>query len=134
MTVHALALLPIDLMHRGIGGGIVACLVFAVYAVILWVVGISIFQMVNYTSVPKQTGTAVVLAKRIIPRHRELQGRALVTVPEYEVLDVQVNGQLLVHRPLPWILERVTAHTDEPVEFVAGRLNGKIRITKFKYL
>ncbi|AXL50155.1 hypothetical protein DSC91_002242 [Paraburkholderia caffeinilytica] len=57
-----------------------------------------------------------------------------VYVEDYEVLDLVIDGQKIVHRPIPWIMERAKSGTTLPVEYATGRLNGKIKVRKFMYV
>lgn len=57
-----------------------------------------------------------------------------VYVEDYEVLDLVIDGQKVVYRPIPWVMERAKSGTTEPVEYTTGRLNGKIKVRKFMYL
>jgi len=93
-----------------------------------------VFRIANYAGVRSRTGMAIVVARRTVPRHREFTGKTVVTVPEYETLDLIIEGQELSYCPVPWILERVAAGSTEPVEFSVGRFNKKIQIRRFKYL
>ncbi|MGF6761447.1 hypothetical protein P3T24_001760 [Paraburkholderia sp. GAS33] len=136
MSSHNLVFLPFAAFHHGEIGRAVILSFFD--ALILLCIGSLIFLIVNYAGVKVQTAEAKVLAKRIVPAHWEWQGRGRFTtyayVAEYEILDLNVNGQDMTYRPTPWIMERTIANTTEPVQFVAGRLNGKVQIKKFKYL
>ncbi len=134
MIWHNIALLPFVLMHRGIGGIIGGCLFLVIYVGMLATLAMIVFQVWNYIGVAVQTGIAIVVAKRTVPAHYEWTGRRREFVEEYEILDLRINGQILMYRPTPWILERTVAHTEEPIQFVVGRFNGQIRIRKFKYL
>ena len=127
-----LARLPFTLLDRGLPAA--ACMFFFLYAIILVCAAKAMFDFANYAGVRIQTGTASVVAKRIVPEHWEWIGRTPVRVKEYETLDLQIGGRLTTYRPVPWILERTTANTTELVQFKAGRLNGKVQVEKFKYL
>jgi hypothetical protein len=109
VSLHNVASLPFTLLNRGQLGA--AGVLFFFYAVI---------------------------AKRIVPAHWEWETRGrYVTrayVKEFEILDLIIEGRKMTYRPIPWIMERTTANSTEPVQFKAARFNSKIYITKFKYL
>ncbi|WP_446900722.1 hypothetical protein [Burkholderia sp. YIM B11467] len=130
--MYTLALLPFTLLNRGQTAA--ASIFFFLYAVILVCIVRALFDIANFAGVRVRTGTATVVAKRIVPAHWEWVGRALVRVKEYETLDLRIDDRLVTYRPVPWILERTTENATEPVQFKAGRLNGKIQVEKFKYL
>ncbi|WP_148654459.1 hypothetical protein [Paraburkholderia caribensis] len=136
MPLHNVVSLPFTLLNRGQLGG--AGVVFFFYAVILACIAKALFDIANFAGVKTQTGRATVIAKRIVPAHWEWQtrGRYLTRayVKEYEILDLIVNGRKMTYQPIPWIMERTTANTTEPVQFKAARFNSKVQITKFKYL
>ncbi|RKE24338.1 hypothetical protein B0G76_8220 [Paraburkholderia sp. BL23I1N1] len=136
MSLHNVVSLPFTLLNRGQLGA--AGVLFFFYAVILACIAKGLFEIVNFAGVKTQTGIAKVLAKRIVPAHWEWQtrGRYLtrVYVEEYEILDLVINGRKMAYRPIPWIMERTTGNTTEPVQFKAARFNSKVQITKFKYL
>ncbi|MHB9837537.1 hypothetical protein Q8F57_022130 [Paraburkholderia terrae] len=136
MPLHNVVSLPFTLLNRGQLGG--AGVLFFFYAVILACIAKALFDIANFAGVKTQTGRAAVVAKRIVPAHWEWQtrGRYLTRayVEEYEILDLIVNGRKMTYRPIPWIMERTTANTTEPVQFKAARFNSKVQITKFKYL
>ena len=136
MNAIKIVFLPFNLFHQGhIFGGIVVLFFWILFVYVLCA---AIYQVVNYIGVKSQIGEAAVMAKRTVPAHWEWQSRgrfmSRVYVDEYQILDVKINGKKISYRPIPWILEKTMADTVEPVEFVAGRLNGKIVIKKFKYL
>ncbi|MDR6386142.1 hypothetical protein [Paraburkholderia caribensis] len=136
MSLHNVVLLPFTLPSRGQLGG--AGVLFFFYSVILACIAKALFEIANFAGVATQTGRATIVAKRIVPAHWEWQsrGRYLTRayVEEYEILDLDINGRKMTYRPIPWIMERTTASTTEPVQFKVGRFNSKIQITKFKYL
>ncbi|WP_175948102.1 hypothetical protein [Burkholderia pyrrocinia] len=136
MSVYNVMSLPFTLLNRGQLGA--AGVLFFFYAVILACTAKALFNIANFAGVKTQTGRATVIAKRIVPAHWTWQtrGRYLIRayVKEYEILDLIINGRKMTYRPIPWIIERTTANTTEPVQFKAARFNGKVRITKFKYL
>ncbi|SDJ34834.1 hypothetical protein SAMN04487926_14421 [Paraburkholderia steynii] len=136
MPLHNVVSLPFTLLNRGQLGG--AGVVFFFYTVILACIAKALFDIANFAGVKTQTGQATVIAKRIVPAHWEWQtrGRYLTRayVEEYEILDLIVNGRKMTYQPIPWIMERTTANTTEPVQFKAARFNSKVQITKFKYL
>ncbi|WP_155636470.1 hypothetical protein [Burkholderia multivorans] len=136
MFLHNVVSLPFTLLNRGQFGA--AGVLFFFYAIILACTAAALFHIANFAGVKTQTGTAEVIAKRIVPAHWEWQtrGRYLTRayVEEYEILDLIVNGRKMTYRPLPWILERTIPNTMEPVQFKAARFNSKVQVTKFKYL
>lgn len=136
MSLHNVVSLPFTLLNRGQLGA--AGVLFFFYAVILACIAKALFEIANFAGVKKQTGRATVIAKRIVPAHWEWQtrGRYLTRayVEEYEILDLIINGQKMTYRPIPWIMERTTENTTEPVQFRAARFNSKVQVTKFKYL
>ncbi|PRF44313.1 hypothetical protein C6Q04_26985 [Burkholderia multivorans] len=87
-------------------------MLFFFYAIILVCTAAALFHIANFAGVKTQTGTAEVIAKRIVPAHWEWQtrGRYLTRayVEEYEILDLIVNGRKMTYRPIPWILERTS--------------------------
>jgi len=129
-------LLPFAALSRGQIGA--ASVLFFFYAVILACIAGTLFEIANFAAVKSPVGTAEVIAKRIVAAHWEWQtrGRFLtrVYVEDYEILDLIINGRRMTYRPIPWIMERTTANTTEPVQFKAARFNNRVRITKFKYL
>ncbi|MFM0692266.1 hypothetical protein PQQ64_08200 [Paraburkholderia graminis] len=136
MSLHNVASLPFTLLNRGQLGA--AGVLFFFYAVILAGVAKAIFEIANFAGVKARTGSATVIAKRIVPAHWEWEtrGRYLTRayVKEFEILDLIIEGRKMTYRPIPWIMERTTANSTEPVQFKAARFNSKIYITKFKYL
>ena len=136
MSLHDVVSLPFTLVSHGQLGA--ACVLFFFSAVILVCIAGALFEIANFAGVKTQTGSAQIIAKRIVPAHWEWQsrGRYLTRayVEEYEILDLDMNGRKMTYRPIPWIMERTTASTTEPVQFKVGRFNSKIQITKFKYL
>lgn len=136
MSLHNLVSLPFTLLNRGQLGG--AGVLFFFYAVIIACIAKALFETANFAGVKAQTGSATVIAKRTVPAHWEWQsrGRFLTRayVDEYEILDLIINGQTIKYRPIPWIMERTTANSTEPVQFKAARFNNKVQIIKFKYL
>jgi hypothetical protein len=129
-------LLPFTLLNRGQLGG--AAVLFFFYAVIIACIAKTLFEIANFAGVKAQTGSATVIAKRTVPAHWEWQSRGRfltqVYVEEYEVLDLIIKGRAVKYRPIPWIMERTTANSTEPVQFKAARFNNKLQIIKFKYL
>ncbi|PTO49204.1 hypothetical protein DBB31_09455 [Burkholderia multivorans] len=77
-------------------------MLFFFYAIILVCTAAALFHIANFAGVKTQTGTAEVIAKRIVPAHWEWQtrGRFLTRayVEEYEILggcqDFRVQGRL----------------------------------------
>lgn len=134
MTWHNVAALPFNLMQRGFGGIVGGVFVLTLYAFLVIAIAMAIYQLTNSIGVTVQTGTADVVAKRTVPAHYSFTGRTVEFVKDYEILDLRIDGQTVSDRPVPWILERATAGTQEPVQYVAGRFNGKIQVGKFKYL
>lgn len=136
MSLHNVVSLPFTLLSRGQFGA--AGVLFFFYAIILACTVATLFEIANFTGVKIQTGTAEIIAKRIVPAHWEWQtrGRYLTRayVKEYEILDLLIDGRKITYRPIPWILARTAANTIEPVQFKVARFNSKIRISKFKYL
>ncbi|WP_156125695.1 hypothetical protein [Paraburkholderia kururiensis] len=136
MTLHNLVSLPFTLLTRGQFGG--AGVLFFFYAVTIVCITKALFDIANFAGVKAQIGSAKVLAKRTVPAHWEWQsrGRYLTRayVEEYEILDLIINGRTTTYRPIPWIMERTTANTTEPVQFKAARFNCRVKIMKFKYL
>lgn len=136
MSLHNVVSLPFTLLNRGQLGG--AGVLFFFYAVIVACITKALFEIANFAGVRAQTGMATVVAKRTVPAHWEWQSRGrfltYTYVTEYEILDLIVNGRTMTYRPIPWIMERTTANTTEPVQFKAARFNGKVQIMKFKYL
>jgi hypothetical protein len=136
VSLHNLVSLPFTLLNRGQLGG--AGVLFFFYAVIIACIAKALFETANFAGVKAQTGSATVIAKRTVPAHWEWQsrGRFLTRayVDEYEILGLIVNGQTIKYRPIPWIMERTTANSTEPVQFKAARFNNKVQIIKFKYL
>ncbi|WP_250504548.1 hypothetical protein [Caballeronia sp. AZ7_KS35] len=128
--------LPFTLLNRGQLGG--AGVLFFFYAVVIACIARTLFEIANFAGVKAQTGSATVIAKRTVPAHWEWQsrGRFLTRayVEEYEVLDLIINGRTAKYRPIPWIMERTTTNSTEPVQFKAARFNNKLQIIKFKYL
>jgi hypothetical protein len=129
-------LLPFTALHRGQFGA--AGVLFFFYAIILACIATALFEIANFAGVNTQTGSAEVIAKRIVPAHWEWQTRGRyftrAYVEEYEILDLIINGRMMTYRPIPWIMERTMANTMEPVQFKAARFSSKVQITKFKYL
>jgi hypothetical protein len=136
VSLYSVASLPFTLLNRGQLGG--AGVLFFVYAVIVACIAKTLFEIANLGGVKTQTGRATVIAKRTVPAHWEWQsrGRFLTRafVAEYEILDLNINGRTITYRPIPWIMDRTTANTTEPVQFKAARFNSKVQIIKFKYL
>ncbi|WP_343674280.1 hypothetical protein [Paraburkholderia heleia] len=136
MSLHTMVSLPFTLLNRGQLGG--AGVLFFFYAVIVACISKALFEIANFAGVKARTGMATVVAKRIVPGHWGWQSRGrfltYAYVPEYEILDLIVNGRTMTYRPIPWIMERTTANTTEPVQFKAARFNSKVQIIKFKYL
>lgn len=135
MHLQRFFLFPIRAFESGmIGSGI---LISFLYAVALAVIGALVYEIINYMGVVPRVGQANV-TRRLVPAHWEWQsrGRAIVRVyvEDYEVLDLLIDGQGIVHRPIPWIMERAKSGTIVPVEYATGRLNGKIKVRKFMYL
>lgn len=132
MDLPAFVLLPMNLMHRGTWGGILGIGLLAIYAILAFIVLKVVYRMVNCWHVERRVGTAVVVAKRTISAHRELQGRFSVNVPEQYVVDLNIKGQKITYTPPKWIFDETAAEANEPVEFSVGRIDGKIRVTRFK--
>lgn len=135
MHLPRLLLLPFRTFESGmIGSGI---LISFWYAVVLLLIGALVYEIINYMGVAPRVGEANV-TRRLVPAHWEWQsrGRAImrVYVEDYEVLDLVIDGQKIVHRPIPWIMERAKSGTTLPVEYATGRLNGKIKVRKFMYV
>ena len=135
MHLPRFLLLPFRAFESGmIGSGI---LISFLYAVVLAVIGALVYEIINYMGVAPRVGEANV-TRRLVPAHWEWQsrGRAImrVYVEDYEVLDLLIDGQKIVHRPIPWIMERARSGTTVPVEYATGRLNDKIKVRKFMYL
>ena len=136
MALHDVVSFPFTLVSHGQLGA--ACVLFFVYAVILVCIAGALCEIANFAGVKTQTGSAQIIAKRIVPAHWEWQTRgryfARAYVEEYEMLDLIINGRKMTYRPIPWIMERTTANTAEPVQFKVARFNSKVQITKFKYV
>ncbi|HHY6932306.1 hypothetical protein LL998_17455 [Burkholderia ambifaria] len=136
MALHDVVSLPFTLVSHGQLGA--ACVLFFVYAVILVCIAGTLFEIANFAGVKTQTGSAQIIAKRIVPAHWEWQTRGRyftrTYVEEYEILELIINGRKMTYRPIPWIMERTTANTAEPVQFKVTRFNSKVQITKFKYV
>ncbi|TCK84275.1 hypothetical protein B0G74_9102 [Paraburkholderia sp. BL9I2N2] len=136
MSLHKLISLPFTLLNRGQLGG--AGVLFFFYAVLIACIAKALFEIANFAGVKAQTGSAAVIAKRAVPAHWEWQSRGRfltrIYVKEYEILDLIINGRTMTYRPIPWIMERTTSNTTEPVQFKAARFNNKVQIIKFKYL
>jgi hypothetical protein len=135
MHLPRLLLLP----FRAFESGMIASGIFISiwYAIVLLVIAALVYEIVNYVGVAPQVGEANV-TRRLVPAHWEWQsrGRAVtrVYVEDYEVLDLVIDGQKIVYRPIPWIMERAKSDTTVPVEYATGRLNGKKKVRKFMYL
>jgi hypothetical protein len=129
----------LQLPFRAFESGMIGCsiLISFGYAIVLLVIGALVYEMTNYMGVAPRVGEANV-TKRLVPAHWEWQsrGRAIIRVyvEDREVLDLVIDAQKIVHRPVPWIMERAKSGTTVPVEYATGRLNGKIKVTKFMYL
>ena len=136
MSLHDVVSLPFTLVSHGQLGA--ACVLFFFYAVILVCIAGALFEIANFAGVKTQTGSAQIIAKRIVPAHWEWQTRGRyftrAYVEEYEILELIIDGRRMTYRPIPWIMERTTANTTEPVQFKAARFNRKVQITKFKYV
>ncbi len=136
MALHDVVSLPFTLVSHGRLGA--ACVLFFVYAVILVCIAETLFEIANFAGVKTQTGSAQIIAKRIVPAHWEWQTRGRyftrTYVEEYEILELIINGRKMTYRPIPWIMERTTENTAEPVQFKVARFNSKVQITKFKYV
>lgn len=135
MHLPRLLLLPFREFESGmVASGII---ISFFYAVALLLIGALVYELINYAGVAPRVGEANV-ARRLVPAHWEWQsrGRAImrVYVEDYEVLDLVIDGQKVVYRPIPWVMERAKSGTTEPVEYTTGRLNGKIKVRKFMYL
>ncbi|KEZ06256.1 hypothetical protein GQ57_07675 [Burkholderia sp. MSh2] len=98
----------------------------------------TLFKIANFAGVGTQTGTASVMTKRVVPAHWAWRptGQSPIGayIEEHEILDLIIKDRKLTYRPIPWIMERTTANTTEPIQFKVGRFNGAIQVTKFKYL
>ncbi|MEX3638253.1 hypothetical protein [Paraburkholderia sp. BR14320] len=136
MSLHGVVSLPFTLLNRGQLGS--AGVLFFFYGVIVACITKALFDIANFAGVKARTGKVTVMSKRTIPAHWEWQshGRLLTRayVEEYEILDLIINGRKMTYRPYPWIMERTTANTTEPVQFKAARFTSKVQIIKFKYL
>lgn len=136
MALHDVVSLPFTLVSHGQLAA--ACVFFFVYAIILVCIAGALFEIANFAGVKAQTGSAEIIAKRIVPAHWEWQTRGRyftrAYVEKYEILELIINGRKMTYRPIPWIMERTTANTTEPVQFKAARFNSKVQITKFKYI
>ena len=135
MHLPRLLLLPFRAFESGmIASGI---LISIGYAGVLLVIGALGYEIINYAGVAPQVGEASV-TRRLVPAHWEWQsrGRAImrVYVEDYEVLDLVIDDQKIVYRPIQWIMERAKSDTTVPVEYATGRLNGKKKVRKFMYL
>jgi hypothetical protein len=97
-------------------------------------IGMAFFRLIDNVSGKNRLGEARVIAKRIIPAHKEMQGKFLVNVPEQEVLDLSVDGQSVTYVAAPWLMERSLIDAVIPVQYVAGRWSKKITIKKYMYL
>ena len=134
MDLPDLVLLPMNLLHRGLGGVILGIGLLVIYAALVFIVLKVTYWVANLWGVKRSVGTATVVAKRTISAHRELQGRFPVNVPEQYVVDLDVKGQKVTYTPPKWTFDETVAAANEPVEYLVGRIDGAVRITRFKHL
>jgi hypothetical protein len=64
----------------------------------------------------------------VIPGYREWQGKAYVTVPEQNALEIDVENRCLQFSPAPWKYDRVGEGDQIDVAIQRGRIGNEMRI------
>jgi len=89
---------------------------------------LTVRRLVIFAGVEKVIFTGRIARKWVLPEHREWQGKAYVTVPAKNALEVDFENRLLQFFPVAWKYERVSEGDEIDVTVQRGRFGGEIRI------
>lgn len=96
--------------------------------IVLLLVIASLRRLSLFSGTKQQRVKACVTRKWMIPEHREWQGKAFVTVPAKNALEIVVENHSLHFSPVPWKYDRVREGDDVDVVIQRGRFGNEIRI------
>ncbi|MFM0519145.1 MULTISPECIES: hypothetical protein [Caballeronia] len=117
-----------ELISRGGSSAVSGTLVLATACLIVLMVVLTVRRLVIFAGVEKVIFTGRIARKWVLPEHREWQGKAYVTVPAKNALEVDFENRLLQFFPVAWKYERVSEGDEIDVTVQRGRFGGEIRI------
>ncbi len=120
--------LPFEMISHGGSGVASGFLLLAVELLILLVVILAGRRIAMFAGTEKLRVKGRVKRKFVIPKHREWQGKAYVTVPDKDVLEIDVENRPCQYSPAPWKYQRVSEGDDIDVAIQKARFGNQIRI------
>ena len=103
-------------------------LLLAAECLLVLLVILAVRRLAIFAGAKKERVTGRIMRKWVIPEHREWQGKAYVTVPAKNTLEIVVESHSLQFSPVPWKYDRVHEGDDVDVALQRGRFGSEIRI------
>jgi hypothetical protein len=119
---------PIELIGRGGASSVSGALLLAVEFLIALLFILAVRRLAIFSGAKKERVTGRVTRKWVIPEHHEWQGKAYVTVPATNALEIVVENHSLQFSPPPWKYDRVHEGDDVDVTLQRGRFGNEMRI------
>lgn len=124
----SILLSPFELIGRGGASSVSGALLLAAECLIALLFILAVRRLAIFAGAKKERVTGRVMRKWVIPEHREWQGKAYVTVPATNALEIVVENQSMQFSPVPWKYDRVHEGDDVDVALQRGRFGNEIRI------
>jgi hypothetical protein len=121
--------LPFTLLGRGGFSAVLGILLLAFCLLLVCAVLKMLFQVANFAGVNEMKVKATVTKKYVSPEHTKWLGKALVTIPEQEMIEILFDEISMQFAPASWKYERIGENDTIEVKIRRGRLNDQIVIS-----
>jgi hypothetical protein len=119
---------PFELISRGGASAVSGTLFLAVECLMALLLALVIRHLLIFSGTKEVKIAGRVTRKYVIPEHRAWQGKAYVTVPEQNALEIDVENHPIQFSPVPWKYDRVSEGDQIDIVIQRGRIGSEIRI------